>query len=39
MENVGTWDSEEFVIMNCQQMFEDRIKYLFLVDTDATTSN
>ena len=39
IENGGNWDSEDFVLMNCQQMFEDRIKYLFLVDTDVSTSH
>jgi hypothetical protein len=39
IENGGNWDSEDFVLMNCQQMFEDRIKYLFLVDTDVSISH
>ncbi len=28
----GKWENSEFVILNFQQMFEDRIKYLFMVE-------
>lgn len=30
--HTGHWANPDFVVMNFQQMFEDRIKYLFGVD-------
>ena len=29
----GNWQDADFVLLNFRQMFEERIKYLFMVDS------
>ena len=31
-ETTGDWQNTEFLVGSFQQMFEDRIKFLFMVD-------
>ena len=32
-QSTGHWQDADFVLLNFRQMFEERIKYLFMVDS------
>ena len=32
-QTTGHWQDADFVLLNFRQMFEERIKYLFMVDS------